>query len=126
MSLAIDVDKVCAVLLADGWHQVDWARGRDGQWSSSFSYDAYEYTYGDHYVQDDKNSSTGYEFWEGMLRVCGPMLAILSVKVYSEEQSIRRGKKEEREWQEAEKNAILAEAELAVYRASQQDDAPAV
>jgi hypothetical protein len=39
MSLAIDVDKVKAVLLADGWHDVK---------DASFSLDSYEYLwYGD-------------------------------------------------------------------------------
>ena len=38
MSLAIDVDKVGGVLLADGWHKVRWQDGR-----STFDIDAYEY-----------------------------------------------------------------------------------
>ena len=38
MSLAIDVDRVAAILLIDGWHKV---AERDGK--SSFGMDAYEY-----------------------------------------------------------------------------------
>jgi len=38
MSLAIDIDNVCAVLLADGWHEVVWKEGK-----STFIIDAYEY-----------------------------------------------------------------------------------
>jgi hypothetical protein len=39
MSLAIDVDKITGVLMADGWHEV--SKRRDGK--SSFAMDAYEY-----------------------------------------------------------------------------------
>ena len=39
MSLAIDTNRVTAVLLADGWHQV--AKLRD--WESSFDIDSYEF-----------------------------------------------------------------------------------
>ena len=39
MSLAIDVDRVAAVLLADGWHKVDF----DEKGVSSFALDAYEF-----------------------------------------------------------------------------------
>ncbi len=38
MSLAIDVDKIAAVLLIDGWHDVASSDGR-----SSFGMDAYEF-----------------------------------------------------------------------------------
>ena len=39
MSLAIDVDKITGVLMADGWHEV--TKRQDGK--SSFCMDAYEY-----------------------------------------------------------------------------------
>jgi hypothetical protein len=42
MSLAIDIDRVTAVLLADGWHIVD-TMNQSGQIVSSFSTDAYEF-----------------------------------------------------------------------------------
>ena len=38
MSLAIDIDKVSDVLLADGWHHVEFAKGK-----SSFVIDAYDF-----------------------------------------------------------------------------------
>jgi len=38
MSLAIDVDRVSEVLLADGWHDVKFVEGQ-----STFEIDAYEY-----------------------------------------------------------------------------------
>ena len=38
MSLAIDIDKVSHVLLADGWHHVEFAKGK-----SSFVIDAYDF-----------------------------------------------------------------------------------
>jgi hypothetical protein len=39
MSLAIDVDKVAAVLLQDGWHKV----AKNSKGKSSFGMDAYEF-----------------------------------------------------------------------------------
>lgn len=44
MSILIDIDKVTAVLLPDGWHDVAW---KDDE--STFELDAYEYVDGDHY-----------------------------------------------------------------------------
>ena len=38
MSLAIDIEKVSDVLLADGWHHVEFARGK-----STFFIDAYDF-----------------------------------------------------------------------------------
>ena len=38
MSLAIDIDKVSDVLLADGWHHVEFAKGK-----RSFVIDAYDF-----------------------------------------------------------------------------------
>lgn len=119
MSLAIDVDTVYEVLLADGWHKVDWQRSNDGTWASSFAFDAYEYEYGDHSVQDSKNSALGYEFQETGVRTCGPMLAILGVKTLNKEQMEMKAKREEREWQAARANAVKNEAEMAAWSASQ-------
>ncbi len=71
MSLAINVDKVTAVLLADGrWHEVRWADG-----VSSFTIDAFEFIwYGGSEEQraqgeptqiaQPKAESTGAEFME--------------------------------------------------------------
>lgn len=132
MSLAIDVDKIFEVLLADGWHKVTWNKGRrwnkdsekyDEVWVSSFGYDAYEYEYQDHSVQDSKNSSTGFEFWEGNARICGPMLAILAVKVYSDEQMVVRARQEEHGLIEAEKHEAVMAAEMAAYRDSHSSEA---
>jgi len=47
MSLAIDVDKITGVLLADGWHVVD--KNREGK--STFGIDSYEYLW---YCREDK------------------------------------------------------------------------
>ena len=84
MSLAIDVDLVSAVLLADGWHVVD---------DESFTMDAYEYLW---YANDEIRRrsepmvlhggggsgicATGFEFKEGTALVRGPLTAILAVK----------------------------------------------
>ncbi len=83
MSLSIDVDEVTAVLLADGWHEVK---------KESFALDAYEFVRfgseerrqsGDPMdVISDPDSSTGFAFIEGPdTRVCGPITAILAVRV---------------------------------------------
>ncbi len=70
MSLAIDVDNVSAVLLADGWHTVA---------DQSFEIDAYEFMW-----QGDLlyNANAGFAFTEtdGAV-VMGPMTAILAVRV---------------------------------------------
>ncbi len=48
MSLAIDVDRVTQVLLADGWHEVEFSGS-----TSSFSLDAYEFIQGHEGKADD-------------------------------------------------------------------------
>lgn len=78
MSLAIDVDKIHSVLLADGWHGV-----RD----DSFSLDSYEYVWGgqnDMLMHAGGNSgvcATGFQFTDdtGML-ISGPLTAVLAVR----------------------------------------------
>jgi len=42
MSLAIDISRVNAILLADGWHNVDPIRDRLNDTTSSLILDAYE------------------------------------------------------------------------------------
>lgn len=89
MSLAIDIDKIQQVLLADGWHEC--ARFKDGR--LSFSMDAYEYIEPiedrDPYVlmgggSVDGVPSTGFSFIEVVnskrLQVCGPITAVLAVR----------------------------------------------
>ena len=90
MSLAIDVDRVMSVLLADGWHKV--SAFRDG--CSSFDIDAYEYLQG----QGDERQvrlgggvvagvvSTGAVWLENGYEVCVPLTSILAVK-------LRKGRK---------------------------------
>lgn len=90
MSLAIDVDKVKAVLLADGWHEVQ---------NDSFALDSYEYlwsgrhgwTVADAYEHDREPMimhgggasdvcATGFTFQNGADRLGGPLTAILAVR----------------------------------------------
>ena len=90
MSLAIDVDAVTAVLLADGWHEVA---------DDSFSLDAYEFIWsgkggvraadmnGDrdpmvlHGGGGSGVCATGYEFIDdGGEVIAGPLTAILAVR----------------------------------------------
>jgi hypothetical protein len=80
MSLAIDVEKIATVLLADGWHLID---------EKSFTLDSYEFLE----FPDDPNGerfllhgggqsgvcATGYSFIENALRVSGPLTAVLAV-----------------------------------------------
>lgn len=76
MSLAIDVDKVQEVLLADGWHAVA---------GHSFSLDSYEYLHQDFVLlgggQVEGISSLGatWRQHDGATIVC-PLTAILAVK----------------------------------------------
>lgn len=75
MSLRIDIDKVTAVLLADGWHTVD---------DASFDCDAYEFMSGDGELVHGGGQSgvcaTGFGFNSEDARIYGPLTAILAVK----------------------------------------------
>jgi hypothetical protein len=87
LSLAIDIDKVVAVLLTDGWHNVEGA---------SFVLDSYEYVWHDdddpahlELVHGGGNSdvcATGFRFLERVDDVVerfwtsGPLTAILAVR----------------------------------------------
>ena len=85
MSLAIDVDNVSAVLLADGWHTVA---------DDSFLLDSYEFIWSGALAHGGGNSgvcATGFSFIEDFdhnageayhgdpARVSGPLTAILAV-----------------------------------------------
>ena len=79
MSLAINVDDVVAVLLADGWHEV---------YGRSFDIDAYEYTAGKKQVISfDPETSVGVTYMGFVFtdskgdRLAGPMTAIQAVRV---------------------------------------------
>lgn len=80
MSLAIDVDKVTDVLLADGWHAVK---------DYSFSIDSYEYIWGggggDTLLGGGNEPllpAYGFAFTDHTERtLCGPLTAVLAVKV---------------------------------------------
>ena len=78
MSLAIDVDKVRAVLLADGWHEVA---------EKSFDLDSYEYSHGSETIHEGGQGgvcSTGFrfkEFKEGTRGyLYGPLTAIIAIR----------------------------------------------
>jgi hypothetical protein len=79
MSLNIDVDKVEAVLLSDGWHLV---------LDASFTLDAYEYTWqgSDDLVYASRygRECTGFSFKEktanGIVLISGPMESLLAVR----------------------------------------------
>jgi hypothetical protein len=100
MSLAIDVDKVTGVLLADGWHEVV---------EKSFMLDSYEFLWWPEGEQQGKEPqiahgggdsgvcATGFQFAEygvittrratggtssrtGTMRISGPLTAILAVR----------------------------------------------
>ncbi len=77
MSLAIEVDEITAVLLADGWHEVD---------EGSFELDSYEYAWeaGNTMLHRGGQSgvcANGFEF-RGVdgHRIAGPLTAILAVR----------------------------------------------
>lgn len=76
MSLWIDVDKVVAVLLADGWHDVD---------NNSFALDAYEYHWQERPMHMGGHSgicATGFSFTvhPGGYQFVGPLSSILAIK----------------------------------------------
>lgn len=86
MSLVIDVDKVSAVLLPDGWYTAaDW----------SFTIDAYEYVWGsaDNMLmlgggQCNLVPSTGFSFTEESGAVIsGPLTAVLAVRQEHEQRA---------------------------------------
>jgi len=75
VSLALEMDDVVAVLLADGWHDVE---------NHSFELDAYEFKWEagwgeDHYVSG--MCSTGFGFRENGLQIAGPLTAVLAVRL---------------------------------------------
>ena len=79
MSLAIDVDNVARVLLADGWHTVH-QKGK----VSTFTLDSYEYIWEGETMHGGGRSgvcSTGFTFkdQDTALWVSGPLTAILAV-----------------------------------------------
>lgn len=79
MSLAIQTDRIAAVLLADGWHECV---------IGSFDVDAYEYMWGDELLHGGGNSgvcATGVAFKKVMsaksyAMVYTPLTAILGVR----------------------------------------------
>ena len=75
MSLRIDVDKISAVLLADGWHEVV---------DQSFALDAYEYVHNEDTIHKGGGgnvTSTGFCFKDDTgSSMCGPLTAILAVR----------------------------------------------
>jgi hypothetical protein len=89
MSLAINVDHVTDVLLADGWHPcdpMDYSQdvGDDGA-VSSFDLDAYEYLDVDDSAllpggREDLVPATGFTFYEDGQRICGPITSIIAVR----------------------------------------------
>jgi hypothetical protein len=99
MSLAIEVDDITHVLLADGWHTVH---------DASFGIDSYEFMWregmGDgpmlgggqekHTAAAGHRGSTsrehiaaaGFSFTEGDHLLCGPLTSVLAVKVKTKRQ----------------------------------------
>ena len=85
MSLAIDVDRVSAVLLIDGWHKVDFNK----EDTSSFALDAYEYIQknegrDDEILHDggaDGICATGAAWSEKGSPIACPLTSILAVRI---------------------------------------------
>jgi hypothetical protein len=81
MSLAIDIDDVTAVLLADGWHYV---------YKKSFALDSYEFMHGEQLEHGGGNSgvcATGFSFIERDQsataveeQISGPLTSIIAVR----------------------------------------------
>ena len=99
MSLAIEVDDITQVLLADGWHTVD---------EASFGIDSYEFIWREgmddnpmlaggqekHIAAAGHRGSTsrehiaaaGFRFTESDHVLCGPLTSVLAVKVKTNRQ----------------------------------------
>jgi hypothetical protein len=99
MSLAIEVDDITHVLLADGWHTIH---------DASFGIDSYEFIWGEgmgdspmlgsgqekHIAAAGHRGSTsrehiaaaGFSFTEGDHILCGPLTSVFAVKVKSKRQ----------------------------------------
>jgi hypothetical protein len=90
MSLAIEVDDITHVLLADGWHTVH---------DASFGIDSYEFMLlgggqEKHIAAAGHRGSTsrehiaaaGFSFTEGDHVLCGPLSSVLAVKVKAKSQ----------------------------------------
>lgn len=85
MSLAIDVDRVDMVLLADGWHVCEPCK--NDRERSSFDIDSYEFIYHDNLCYASSGvtgvCSTGAswieERWGHLVRMSCPLTAILAV-----------------------------------------------
>ena len=77
MSLAIDPGRVNAVLLSDGWHNVDPIRDRLNDTINSFVLDGYEYVEGDRVLFSGEGGPTlsamGFSFRQGDVRFFGPI-----------------------------------------------------
>jgi hypothetical protein len=79
MSLAIDVDNITHVLLADGWHEVH---------DTSFAIDSYEFMWrqgmGDKPMlgggQEKHVAAAGFSFAESDHTLSGPLTSVLAVK----------------------------------------------
>ena len=84
MSLAIDPGRVNAVLLADGWHNVDPIRDRLNDTTSSFTLDGYEYVEDGRVLFSGEGAPTlsamGFSFRQGEVRFFGPITSILAIK----------------------------------------------
>jgi hypothetical protein len=98
MSLAIEVDDITHVLLADGWHTIH---------DASFGIDSYEFTWregtGDSPMLGGQEkqiaaaghrgstsrehiAAAGFSFTEGDHVLCGPLTSVLAVKVKAKRQ----------------------------------------
>ena len=82
MSLAINVDVVEAVLLADGWHLCDPLV--DGSGDSSFDLDTFEFMEGDLLIFRGGETALiptiGFFFREDGAGVAGPLTSVLAVR----------------------------------------------
>lgn len=83
MSLAINVERVVAVLLSDGWHDVAPLSSNDTR--TSFIIDAYEFVtaqpgYDERSVWHNDDPGFAFAEADGRHWIVGPLAAILAVK----------------------------------------------
>jgi hypothetical protein len=88
VSLFIKVEDVTAVLLSDGWHEVDWSptgRLNDNAAVSTFGIDSFDlvneyWNYDERRVITFHSGGVGFSFYENGVAIAGPIVSICALR----------------------------------------------
>ncbi|MCC7366732.1 MAG: hypothetical protein IT303_20405 [Dehalococcoidia bacterium] len=95
MAFPVEMTNVTGVLLADGWHVVDWAV-EGGELVSTFAFARFAFTSGGEAVQDGRSVVAGFSFCENRELIAGPLSSLLAVRSATAEQAeVRRARSRE-------------------------------